>query len=359
MEYVDGIRIDLTLPSSTRAPRTILITGGAGFIGSTFARRLFAQSNNDRIVVVDALTYAGSLDNLPGMLGSDRFAFHYGDIRNRDLMERLIRDADIIVHFAAESHVSRSIADTSSVVSTDVVGTDVILGGAVRNRSRIQRLIHISTSEVYGTSVSGVMSEDHPLNPASPYAAAKAGADRLMYAYWNTYDLPIVIVRPFNNYGPGQHLEKLVPRLITSTLLGEPMQIHGDGSAARDWLFVEDNCAVIEALMNAPADLVVGETFNVGSGQATSILDIAKCIGDKMGTQPEFRYVRDRPGQVDLHRADISKIRERLGIEPSPTDLDAGLDRTIAWYKANQSVWSRQLWMRQVEIETPTGKVMH
>ena len=339
--------------------RTLLVTGGAGFIGSNFVHYIYNKYPNYRIVVVDALTYAGSLENFGSITQGDRFAFHYGDIRNRDLMDRLVAEADVIVHFAAESHVSRSIADSAAVVSTEVVGTDVVASCVARHKRTVERFIHISTSEVYGTAVSEPMDEDHPLNPASPYAGAKAGADRLVYSYYYTYDLPITIIRPFNNFGPRQHLEKLVPRLITSCILEEPLPIHGDGSAARDWLYVEDHCEALDLVMHAPIEKIKGEVFNVGTGDARSIREIADMVVSKFGTgERELEYVTNRPGQVALHRASFEKIRRVLGFE-AKTPFSEGLDKTIAWYKANEGIWRRQMWLRYIEIEMPDGKIVH
>ena len=269
--------------------KTILVTGGAGFIGSNFVNYMYRRYPSYRLVVVDALTYAGNLDYFGSIKQNGRFQFHYGDIRNRDLMDRLTADADMVVHFAAESHVSRSIADTASCVSTDVVGTDTVASCVVKHKARIERFIHISTSEVYGTAQGASMSEEHPLNPCSPYAGAKAGADRLVSSYYLTYGIPSIIVRPFNNYGPHQHLEKLVPRLITSCVLGEPMPIHGDGSAARDWLYVQDNCRAIDMLLHAPIDKVAGEVFNIGTGRAGSIAEIAEIVAREMGCESQPR----------------------------------------------------------------------
>nr|MDQ6931190.1 GDP-mannose 4,6-dehydratase [Candidatus Eremiobacteraeota bacterium] len=338
-----------------RPEKTVLVTGGAGFIGSNFVKYLYNKYPTYRILVVDALTYAGNLDYFGAMRQNGRFAFHYGDIRNRELMDRLIGQSNIVVHFAAESHVSRSIADTASCVSTDVVGTDIVASCVVKHKANIERFIHISTSEVYGTAHDDTMSEEHPLNPCSPYAGAKAGADRLICSYFLTYDLPVTIVRPFNNYGPHQHLEKLVPRLITSVLLGEPMPIHGDGSARRDWLYVEDHCRGLDAILHAPLDKVAGEVFNIGTGKDASILEIAAMIASKMNSDPgKVRLVENRPGQVDLHRANVNKIFDLLGYRAT-TSLSEGLDKTIAWYDDNRAIWERQIWLREIEIETAGG----
>ena len=352
-EQIDGGEPNLQ-PS-----RTILVTGGAGFIGSNFVRHMYERYPNYRLVVLDALTYAGDVDYFRNMRLDERFQFHYGDVRNRDLMDRLVAQSDVVVHFAAESHVARSIADTASCVSTDVVGTDTVASCVVAHKDKIDRFIHISTSEVYGTALAATMDEDHPLNPCSPYAGAKAGADRLICSYYLTYDIPAVIVRPFNNYGPHQHLEKLVPRLITSVILDEPMPIHGDGSAARDWLFVKDNCRAIDALVHAPLDRVAGEVFNIGTGKATSVLEIATMIAKKMNYDTSrFNFLTNRPGQVDMHLANVDKIARVLGVQAT-TSLSDGLDSTIAWYLENRDIWERQLWLRHIEIETPSGRIMH
>ena len=231
--------------------KTFLVTGGAGFIGSNFVHHLFHKYPDYRILVLDLLTYAGSVDNLPtdfhDASSSGRIEFWYGDVRNASLVDNLVRRADVVVHFAAETHVTRSIFDNHHFFETDVLGTQVI-SNAVLRAEKVDRFIHISTSEVYGTADSSLMDEQHPLMPLSPYAAAKAGADRLVYSYWATYQLPATIVRPFNNFGPRQHLEKAVPRFVTSCLLDEPMRVHGDGSAARDWIYVQDTCEAIDCV---------------------------------------------------------------------------------------------------------------
>src|SRR6266487_3359339 len=289
--------------------KTILVTGGAGFIGSNFARHLYRKYPEYRILVVDALTYAGSVSNLPeGAQQSGRYEFWYGDVRNGELMDTLVSRADIVVHMAAESHVTRSIYDNRLFFETDVLGTQTVANAVTKCRDRIERFIHVSTSEVYGSALSERMDEEHPLNPQSPYASAKCGADRLVYSYWATYQIPAVIVRPFNNYGPHQHLEKVVPRFITSCILGEPMRVHGDGSAARDFIHVEDHC---EAL--------------------------------------------DRLGQVFRHTCDRSKAEKLLDWRPR-ISFEEGLDRTIEWYRQNEAWWRPQMWMRNIPIVTLGGK---
>ncbi|MBI3926746.1 MAG: GDP-mannose 4,6-dehydratase, partial [Armatimonadetes bacterium] len=225
--------------------KTILVTGGAGFIGSNFVRYILDKYPEYRVVVLDLLTYAGNTDNLPQQYigsgtenGNARLVFWYGNVRNGELVDTLVSQCDMVVHFAAESHVTRSIYDNWIFFETDVMGTQVVSNAVLKYSDRVERLIHISTSEVYGTAETDLMDEEHALKPCSPYASAKAGADRLVYSYWATYDIPSVIIRPFNNYGPYQHLEKCVPRFITSCILGEPITVHGMGVAMRDWLYV-------------------------------------------------------------------------------------------------------------------------
>jgi dTDP-glucose 4,6-dehydratase len=339
--------------------KTILITGGAGFIGSNFVHHLYNKYADYRILVLDLLTYAGSVDNLPtdfrSAQNSGRIEFWYGDVRNASLAESLVKRSDIVVHFAAETHVTRSIFDNYHFFETDVLGTQVIANAVLRCADRIERFIHISTSEVYGTAQTALMSEEHPLMPLSPYASAKAGADRLVYSYFATYDLPAVIVRPFNNYGPRQHLEKAVPRFITSCLLGEPLRVHGDGSAMRDWTFVEDTCAALDCIAHCDLATVKGEVINIGNGHSMSIADIAASVVRTMGASEQLiTCVGDRPGQVFRHTADATKARRLLDWSPR-VSFDDGLARTADWYRQHTSWWQRQLWMREIPIMTLKG----
>jgi dTDP-glucose 4,6-dehydratase len=262
-----------------------------------------------------------------------------------------------VVHFAAETHVARSIFDNRVFFETDVMGTQAVANAVLKYRNKIERFIHISTSEVYGTAAAEPMDEEHPLNPLTPYAAAKAGADRLVYSYVKTYGLPAVLLRPFNNYGAHQHLEKAVPRFITSVILNEPVTIHGDGSAARDWVYVEDVAEAIDAALNADINKIRGEVLNVGTGIATSVLDIAKKILKLMGKSESLLCsIPERPGQVDKHISSTEKTRKLLGWK-AKTSLDKGLPRTIDWYQENRSWWEPLRWMRTVPILTETGKM--
>lgn len=340
--------------------KTILITGGAGFIGSAFTHYIFEKYPDYKIIVLDALTYAGTIENLPvdicHELENERFEFWNGNILNGSLVSTLVSRADYVVHFAAESHVTRSIYDNKQFFETDVMGTQQLANAIAKHQDTVERFIHISTSEVYGTALTPAMDEEHPLNPMSPYAAAKCGADRLVYSYWATYKIPATIIRPFNNYGPRQHLEKVIPRFITSVLLGEQLRVHGDGSSARDFIHTDDTCRAIDLALHAPADKVVGEIFNVGSGVDRTILSIAEEIIQTMCQDGHcYIHVGDRPGQVMRHTCDASKIHQVLGWEPKMSWED-GLTATIAWYEAHRDWWSKMLWMRDVPIITAAGK---
>ena len=339
--------------------KTILVTGGAGFIGSNFIRYIYQKYPDYKIIILDALTYAGDIENFPIDINKDseeRISFWNGNVRNAELVDTLVSQSDIVVHFAAETHVTRSIYDNFLFFETDVLGTQTIANAILKCKDNIERFIHISTSEVYGTARKELMDEEHPLIPMSPYAAAKVGADRLVYSYWATYEIPAVIIRPFNNYGQYQHLEKAVPRFITSCILDEPLRVHGDGSASRDYIFVQDLCRAIDIIMHAPIEKIRGEIFNVASGGHRSILSIAQDIVRMMGkSESMITLIGDRPGQVFRHTGDITKIRNTFGWEPKVT-WEEGLKITIQWYKENRKWWEKQLWMRAVPIITKSGK---
>jgi dTDP-glucose 4,6-dehydratase len=339
--------------------RTFLITGGAGFIGSNFVHHLFNKYPDARILVLDALTYAGNVDNLPQRCQdgcAERVEFWYGDVRNAALVDSLVARADVVVHFAAETHVTRSIYDNYQFFETDVIGTQVVANAVLKHRDSVERFIHISSSEVYGTAVCPLMCENHPLLPLSPYAAAKVGADRLVYSYWATYQLPAIIVRPFNNYGPRQHLEKAVPRFITSCLLDEPLRVHGDGSAMRDWVHVSDTCEALDRLSHCDIDAVAGEVINIGTERSVSIADLAQMVVRAVGKSEELiTYIGDRPGQVFRHTADGAKAGRLLDWRPSVA-MERGLLDTVDWYSENRAWWEKHLWMREIPIITTTGR---
>lgn len=340
--------------------KTVLITGGAGFIGSNFVRGLIKKYPDYRLIILDALTYAGSTDNLPANVvdrTTPHYQFWYGNVCNAELVDSLVSEADIVVHFAAETHVTRSIFDNLLFFQTDVLGTHTVANAVLKAGGKVKRFIHVSSSEVYGTALGDKMDEDHPINPMSPYASAKAGADRLVYSYWKTYGIPAVIVRPFNTYGPRQHLEKAIPRFLTSVILDEHLTVHGEGAAARDYVYVEDVCTAVDLLVHAPANEVVGHAFNIASGQDRSILSIAEDIVGLTGYPPKrISLVGDRPGQVIRHTGDWSKIRERVGWSPA-ISWEKGLERTLGWYRENEEWWRKQIWMRSIPITTASGKV--
>jgi dTDP-glucose 4,6-dehydratase len=313
------------------------VTGGAGFIAANFIHHLLRATPYE-VVSLDALTYAGNPDNLRDVMAHERLSFVHGDVRDAGLVAEVVSQVDVIVNAAAESHVEKSIEEgASEFVTTNVEGTQILLD-AIR-RTPVERFILISSSEVYGTAEYAPMDEQHPLNPRSPYAATKAGADRLAYSYYVTYGLPIIIVRPFNNYGPRQHPEKVVPRFITQALQDLPLTIHGDGHASRDWLFVDDDAEAIEAIIAAPVENVAGEVLNVATGVDISVNDIADAVLDALGKPRGLRTnVPERLGQVDRHIGSTDKT-ERLTGWRARTSFAQGLERTIAWYRDNEAWW--------------------
>src|SRR5438034_44719 len=260
-------------------------------------RHLLEETEHE-VVSLDALTYAGNLENLADVLAHPRLSFVHGDIRDRRLVRELVEGVDVIVNAAAESHVEKSIEDgASEFVRTNVEGTQILLD-AIRE-TPVERFVLISSSEVYGTARYAPMDEGHPIEPRSPYAGTKAGADRLAYSYWTTYELPIVIVRPFNNYGPRQHPEKVVPRFITQALDDEPLTVHGDGHASRDWIYVTDDAEAIVAAIRAPIESLAGEVLNVATGVDIPISEIARVVLEALGKPFDLVCdVPERPGQV-------------------------------------------------------------
>lgn len=317
--------------------KRVLVTGGAGFIPSNLIRHLLEETAHE-VVSLDALTYAGNLENLADVMSHPRLSFVHGDIRDSALVRELVEGVDVIVNAAAESHVEKSIRDgASEFVTTNVAGTQILLD-AIRE-TPVERFILISSSEVYGTAECAPMDEEHPLNPRSPYAGTKAGADRLAYSYFTTYGLPIVIVRPFNNYGPRQHPEKLVPRFVTQALSDEPLTIHGDGHASRDWLYVTDDAEAIERALEVPIDDVAGEVINVATGIDLSVSQIADLVLQALHKPPDLRrHVDERPGQVERHIGSTGKAERLLGWR-ARTSFEEGLERTVAWYRENEAWW--------------------
>lgn len=311
----------------------ILVTGGCGFIGTNFVRHMLAKHSECRIVNIDKLTYAGNPANLQDL--EDRYRFVQGDICNAPLADSLVRGADVIVHFAAESHVDRSIESSADFVRTNVVGTQVLLDAALRHGVRFH---HISTDEVYGQLAEndGPFTEESPYLPRSPYAASKAAADHLVRAYWHTHELPVTISNCSNNYGPYQYPEKVIPLFITNLLRGRKVPLYGEGLQRRDWLHVQDHVEAIERILENGKP---GETYLVGGGTELSNLELTKIILEEMGfTEEMIEYVEDRKGHDFRYAIDASKVREELGWRPR-MDFRTGLKETIKWYEENEEWW--------------------
>jgi dTDP-glucose 4,6-dehydratase len=323
----------------------ILVTGGAGFIGSNFVRYFLQTESTVQIVTLDALTYAGSLENLKDLPDPERHTFIQGDICDRILVEDLLRqqEIDTIVHFAAESHVDRSILGPAPFVQTNIVGTFTLLETARQVWSEAggfsgRRFHHISTDEVFGALAPSdpAFREDTPYSPRSPYSASKAGSDHLVRAYFHTYGLPVTLTNCSNNYGPYQFPEKLIPLMILNALQGKPLPVYGDGKQIRDWLYVEDHC---EAIYRVAKDGRLGETYNVGGGNQPYNIDLVKeicAILDELhpASAPHDRlitHVPDRPGHDRRYAMDITKIRAELGWVPHH-DIESGLHETVKWY---------------------------
>ncbi|QZP37520.1 dTDP-glucose 4,6-dehydratase [Halobaculum magnesiiphilum] len=304
----------------------VLVTGAAGFIGSNFVHYLLREYEDVGVVSLDALTYAGSKENLDGVLDDPRHEFVEGDIRNRELVTDLVSEADTVVNFAAESHVDRSIEGSEPFVTTNVEGTQTLLDAA--RDTDIERFLQISTDEVYGQILDGTFSEGDPLSPRNPYAATKAGADLLARSYETTYGLPVLVTRTCNNFGPRQHPEKLIPKFIQRAAAGEDLPVYGDGSNVREWIYVADNCRALDAVLR---DGEVGEVYNVGTGEERTNLDVTEAIIDAVGgSEEQISFVDDRPGHDQRYALDTEKIDD-LGWEPEWTFED-GLARTVEYY---------------------------
>ena len=312
--------------------KNIMITGGLGFIGSNFARYLANNHPEFNITIYDAMTYAGRKENIQGI--EDKINLIIANVLDKTALDKAMEDQDIVFHMAAESHVEKSIYEPEEFIQTAFVGTFNVLEAA--KKANLEKLICFSTSEVYGTAESVPMTEEHPLNARSPYAAAKAGADRMAQAYYYTYDMPITIVRPFNNYGANQHPEKVIPRFIIQALRNEKLTIEGSGEQTRDWLFVDDHCEVLHKLISHPGK---GELINLGTGKDVSILDIARQILDELGkSHDKIVYNDERLGNVMRHVSSTDKAEKLLGWA-ADTDFKTGLKKTIQWYQNNEWWW--------------------
>jgi len=306
----------------------ILVTGGAGFIGSNFAR-LAVRKGHD-VLVFDKLTYAGNMENIRDLLDPGKIEFVQGDVCDARAVREAVRGCDGIVHFAAATHVG-------TFVQTDVVGTYVVLEAA--RQENVGRVVHISTDELYGESGPKPSREDSPLWPKSPYAASKAGADRLAYSYHATYDLPVVITRCVNNYGPYQHPEKAIPLFTICALVGHPLPVYGSGRNRREWIHVDDHTEALLAVLRAKG--LEGETFNIGTGERKSTLEIAQAVVDAVG-KPRglISRVADRPGHVKSHAVDSGKIRRRIGWKPTRR-FAAGLPEAVRWFVEHPAWWRK------------------
>jgi dTDP-glucose 4,6-dehydratase len=318
----------------------LLVTGGAGFIGSNFVRMAltdkFPDFNVEQLTVLDLLTYAGDEENLKPVSSDKRYKFVKGDIRDLELAKKLMRDADQVVHFAAESHVDRSIEGGSEFVSTNVMGTQVLLDAA--KSTNIKRFVHVSTDEVYGSISEGSWPEDHPLLPNSPYSASKAGSDLLVRAYNRTHKLNTVITRCSNNYGQYQFPEKVMPLFITNIIEGKKVPLYGNGLNIRDWLHVDDHCRGIALALAKGRS---GEVYNIGGGTELTNVELTHKILEAMGVGEEFiQPVEDRKGHDLRYSVDISKINNELGYSPQ-VNFEEGLLQTINWYKNNEAWWKK------------------
>ncbi|WP_128905739.1 dTDP-glucose 4,6-dehydratase [Halorubrum amylolyticum] len=303
----------------------VLVTGGAGFIGSNFVHHLL-ETTDHHAVTLDSLTYAGTTENLSEVLDHERHRFVEGDIRDEELVGDLVEDCDVIVNFAAESHVDRSIKDAEPFVSTNVDGTRTLLDAALEHG--LDTFVQISTDEVYGTIESGSVTEEAPFDPRNPYSATKASADLLALSYHTTHDLPVIVTRSSNNYGPYQHREKLIPKFITRAAAGETLPVYGDGSNVREWLYVEDNCRAIMTVLENGAP---GEVYNIGSGTELTNIDVTERIIEIVGgSEDQIEFVEDRPGHDQRYSLDATKLRS-LGWEPERSFED-GLAETVEYY---------------------------
>jgi dTDP-glucose 4,6-dehydratase len=312
----------------------VLVTGGAGFIGSNFVRYALACHEDWHVTTLDKLTYAGRLENLKDVSDHPRHTFVRGDVADVNAVKPLVRAAEIVVHFAAETHVDRSLMHAGEFITTDVFGTFVLLEAA-REAPGLRRFIQISTDEVYGSVAQGSSRETDELKPRNPYSASKAGADRLAYSYFATFDVPVIITRASNNYGPYQFPEKVIPLFVTNAMDGIPVPLYGDGLQVRDWLHVDDHCRAIDLLIDSGAS---GEVYNVGGGNHVRNVDLTRRILELAGKSEDLiRHVPDRQGHDRRYSLDTSKLRG-LGWAPQ-VDFDAGLARTIDWYVKNDWWW--------------------
>jgi len=315
----------------------LLVTGGAGFIGSNFIRHIMSEHPDWFVCNLDKLTYAGNLENTADFENHPNYRFIKGDVADRDTVDPLVKWANIVVHFAAETHNDRSVMDAGDFITTDIFGTFVLLDCA-KNHG-LEKFIHISTDEVYGDSVHEACTETSPLMPKSPYSASKAGADRLAYSYWATHKVPVIITRCSNNYGPYQLPEKMIPLFATNAIEDKPLPVYGDGKNRRDWIHVLDHCMAIELLI-LKADCF-GEVFNVSSGHEVTILEMCDHILGTLGKSKELiNFVIDRPGHVLRHFINSDKLKREFNWAPR-IQFEDGIKETVLWYKDNPEWWHK------------------
>lgn len=317
----------------------ILVTGGAGFIGSNFVRYMVEKYSDYHIINLDALTYCGNLENLKDIEDKDNYTFVKGDIRDKAIVDELVEKSDYVINFAAESHVDRSIADPEIFIKSNVLGTQVLLNAAKEHG--VEKYIQISTDEVYGTlGKTGYFTEDTPLQPNSPYSASKAGGDLIARAYHETFGLPVNITRCSNNYGPYQFPEKLIPLMISNALEDKKLPVYGDGKNVRDWLHVHDHCSAIDLVLH---EAKPGEVYNIGGNNEKQNIEIVKLILGELGKEESLiEFVTDRLGHDRRYAIDSTKIQDELSWKPEYT-FEVGIRKTIQWYLDNQD------WMSQVK----------
>jgi dTDP-glucose 4,6-dehydratase len=320
----------------------VLVTGGAGFIGSNFVRRALAAHDDWQVTTLDKLTYAGRMENLESVLDHPRHRFVKGDVADATVAAPLVKTSQIIVHFAAETHVDRSIRNAGDFITTDVYGTFVLLEAA-RESPGLRCFVQISTDEVYGSVPEGSSRETDELRPRNPYSASKAGADRLAYSYWATYGVPVIVTRASNNYGPNQFPEKIIPLFITNLIDDIPVPLYGDGQNERDWLHVNDHCRAVDLLIDRG---VAGEVYNIGGGNQVKNLDLTHRILELVGKPTSLiKPVADRQGHDRRYSLDTSKL-EATGWRPR-ANFEQGLAQTVAWYRENER------WWRPIKDEDP------
>jgi len=313
----------------------ILVTGGCGFIGSNFIRHMLNKYQDHSIINLDKLTYAGNPDNLKDIEKNSNYSFVRGDICDNAVVDKVMQKVDTVIHFAAESHVDRSIDDASAFVRTNVLGTFVLLDSALKNN--IKRFVHVSTDEVYGSISKGSFKETDILTPSSPYSSSKAGSDLLAQSYYITHGMPVIITRCTNNFGPYQYPEKLIPLFITNLIENKKVPVYGTGKNVRDWIYVEDHCKAIDFVLHEGKN---GEIYNIGGGAEKTNLEITETILEILGKDDSMvKYVKDRPGHDLRYSLDCTKLR-RLGWAPEQ-EFDDALYDTVRWYVENRWWWEK------------------